>query len=167
MSEISRAWLLEASGGMKFAVAEYEMIEYVIAPELTSVPLTPEYCSSIILWNDHMVPVVNFGILTSEESSHMHSVSVLAYQENPQDDLKYIAISLQQPPAKVSISDDQACDIQQIDNDIWRMLSISCFTEQGIAVPILGIKNLASSEFSHELNEFFNQAGQSTDTLAE
>lgn len=151
MSNNSNAWLLEASGGDKFSVAEYELIEYVVAPELIELPLTPDYCSTILLWHERMVPVVNFGIMMAEENPLLHSVAILAYQENPGDDLNYIGVSMQMPPLKINISDNQAASVQEVDNTVWRALSVSCYKEQDAVIPILGVQILGSESFRQSL----------------
>ncbi|MFW2374448.1 MAG: hypothetical protein ACN4GM_15080 [Gammaproteobacteria bacterium] len=154
MSEISNAWLMEASGGHKFAIAEYEMIEYVITPELISIPLTPNYCSSIMLWSERMIPVVNFGLLLGNQDSVTHSVSVLAYQDMPGEDLKYLGISQQQAPVKITVCDDQACALTEYNQDFWQALSASCFKHDDEVIPIINLAILGSPEFSQKAKEF-------------
>lgn len=157
MSSNSNAWLLEASGGDKFAVAEYELIEYVHAPELIELPLTPEYCSSILLWHERMVPVVNLGILMTEENPYMHSVCILAYQKKPGDVLNYIGVSLQEPPIKININDNQTANVQDIDHAVWRALSVSCYKEQEAVVPILGVQILDSASFRERIGSLLDE----------
>lgn len=156
MSKKTDAWLIEASGGYQFVVAEYEMIEYVIEAELHEIPLTPEYASSVLLWQDQMVAVIDFGLMIERVQELTSNISLLAYQETAGDALKYISVALRSPPKKITIDDVQMCE-QEAPNPFWDYLSDSWFTYEGDAVPVLNVQRLGSTEFSLMVEGFRDQ----------
>lgn len=158
MSNLSNAWLIEASGGHKFAIAEYELIEYVMEPERIEIPLAADYASSILLWQEHMVPVLDFNSLINKQIISSPSISIIAYQTTPGEDLEYIGIELQQAPTKITISDEQASEPEDFDKGIWQLLSNSWFTHQQQSIPIINISLLASAELNEQLQKLIAPA---------
>jgi len=158
MPNQSSAWLIETTGGYKFAIAEYELIEYVMEPERQHIPLAPAYASSILLWQEKMIPIIDFGQLIPAQSHINTSVAVLAYQLKPGDELQYMGIEIKQAPKKIFIDDAQVCDSQDIDRGIWQFLSNSWFSYDNEALPIINISTLASAEFSQKAAQFISTA---------
>lgn len=154
MPNQSSAWLIETTGGFKFAIAEYELIEYVMEPERQHIPLAPAYASSILLWQENMLPIIDFGQLVSAEDYTKSSVAVLAYQLSSGEELQYMAVELQQAPTKILIDDTQVCEPLSIDRGLWQFLSNSWFSYNNEALPIINISTLASAEFSQKVTQF-------------
>jgi len=154
MPNQSSAWLIETTGGYKFAIAEYELIEYVMEPQRQHIPLAPTYASSILLWQENMLPIIDFGQLVAAQSYAKSSVAVLAYQINTGEELHYMAVELQQAPKKILIDDAQVCEPLSTDRGIWHFLSSSWFSYDNEALPIINIRTLASVEFSQKITQF-------------
>lgn len=148
MSNSSSAWLIETNSGHTFAIAEYELIEYVMEPERHEIPLTPDYASSILLWQESMIPVIDFSKLIKQTQSTVSTISILAYQTEPGAALDYIGIELNHAPVKIAIDDIQVCESQDLDNGLWDSIANSWFMHQQEAVPIINIASLDSAEFS-------------------
>ena len=100
MSNTSNAWLIEINSGHTFAIAEYELIEYVMEPVRYEIPSTPAYASSLLLWQESMVAVIDFSLLINQQQADKSTVGVLAYQSKAGETLKYIGIELSSPPCK-------------------------------------------------------------------
>lgn len=148
MSNSSNAWLIETNSGHTFAIAEYELIEFLMEPVRHEIPLTPAYASSLLLWQESMVVVIDFSLLINQQPLDKSTVGVLAYQNNPGDELKYIGIELNSPPVKITIEDSQACEPQDTNDGLWTQISNSWFMQQDQATPIVNIASLDSPEFS-------------------
>ena len=148
MSNTSNAWLIETNGGHQFAIAEYELIEFIMAPERHVIPLTPNYASSILLWQDSMVPVIDFSMLIHQQQESLSTIGILAYQTEPGSALNYIGVELNNAPVKIAIEDDQVCESQDTDTGLWKIIANSWFMHQQQALPIINIATLDSTEFS-------------------
>ncbi|ETX00863.1 MAG: hypothetical protein ETSY1_09635 [Candidatus Entotheonella factor] len=157
MTTSHSAWLLVPYGVQPFAVAAHEVIEYLnrIVPQ--DVPTTPEYCSSVLFWRDHIVPLMDFGACTGhplvQEERH---AAILAYQLEPATPLHYVAIALQEPPTRIWVSDDMACDLPEAHAMLWQRLAKSCFTNNGVATPIVSLEQLCSAAFRSDLENLEN-----------
>lgn len=154
MSNTSNAWLIETTNGYKFAIAEYELIEYVMEPERHEIPLTPAYASSILLWQDSMVPVIDFGLLISRQLTDLSTLAILAYQTEPGAALNYIGVELNNAPIKITVEDNQMCEPEDSDNGLWTSIANSWFMYQQQALPIINIAALDSEEFSQFAKAF-------------
>jgi len=148
MSNTSSAWLIETNSGHQFAIAEYELIEYIMEPERHEIPLTPVYASSILLWQDSMVPVIDFSLLINQQQTRLTTVSILAYQTEPGLALNYIGVELNRAPVKITIEDNQICEAQDSDNGLWASIANSWITHQQQPTPIINIASLDTAEFS-------------------
>lgn len=148
MGKPSKAWLLTPYGVQPFAVAGHEIIEYLNVAQLHAVPTTPAHCRAAIFWRNRIVPLLDFGPLNGlYRTSATPSVAVLAYQVAPGTPLDYIAIALLEPPVKIDVDDETACDLPQEQATLWSLLVASCFSREGMATPIVSVVRLDSAEF--------------------
>ena len=155
MAENSVAWLMISSGNKQFAVAEHEMIEYITSPVLHNIPLSPRYNTSIMFWREQILPVFNLGLLPGQVvDAPGNRLSVLAYQTRPREPLKYIGVTLCEAPSRIQVNDNQICELPEQDMNLWQHLTLSCFSHDGIATPILDITFLCSSEFRDLVLEY-------------
>ena len=76
MTESNSAWRLVVGEGMQVAVSDYEMIEYVIDPQLHPVPITPTHCSNAMLWREQIIPVMDIPVLFGKPPCANVSVAV-------------------------------------------------------------------------------------------
>lgn len=158
MSNTSNAWLIETNGGHTFAIAEYELIEYVMEPVRHEIPSTPAYASSLLLWQESMVAVIDFSLLINQQQTDKSTVGILAYQTKPGETLKYIGIELNSPPVKITIEDSQTCEPQDTNEGFWAHISNGWFMQQDQAIPIVSIALLDSAEFSDFAKALHTQA---------
>lgn len=139
------AWLLRATGNMTLAVAQHEMIEYLTQARCQRVPLANAHCEDLAVWRDRLVPVLDFArLVTGGKGAARHALSIVAYQPRAQQPLEYLGIWTDTAPSKITVSDDQACELPPA----WRderlqKLALSCFSHEERTVPILNLANLA------------------------
>lgn len=150
-TDTNSAWRLVVGEGIQIAVTDYEMVEYVIDPQLYPVPITPVHCSNAMLWREQIVPVMDFSLLFGKTPcvNSPVTVAVVAYQIKPLEPLDYLGLLTQEPPARVTVVDDQACDLPTSDNDFWESmgLAFACFYCDNQPVPIIDIAHLCSESF--------------------
>ena len=140
------AWLLSAAGGVTFAVTQHEMIEYLTHARCQRVPLTNPHCQYLALWRDRLVPVLDFAPLFArgKGTAQRASLSIVAYQSNPRQPLDYLGIWIDEAPSRITVSDDQACDLPpDWCDERLQKLALSCFLHAEQPVPILNVANLA------------------------
>ncbi len=154
MSKKTSAWLIEANGGYRFVVAEYEMIEYIMSPQLTAIPLTPEYARSVIHWQDTYVAVLDFGLLIERVHELNFNTSVLAYQTEPGKPLQHLAVALRRPPQKIVVDDSQLSEADTSRCSLWRYLSSAWIEHENEILPILDVQKLASDDFAQRVKRF-------------
>jgi chemotaxis signal transduction protein len=139
------AWLLQAAGDMTLAVAQHEMIEYLTDARSQRVPLANAHCEHLAVWRDRLVPVLDFArLFAGSKGASQRSMSVVAYQPSARQPLEYLGIWTDTAPSRITVSDDQACELPPA----WRderlqELALSCFAHEERTVPILNLANLA------------------------
>ena len=144
----SHAWILPILPDFKLAVSDVEMVEYLTAPTLIHVPLTPYYCNHVIVWREGLVPVFNLNPLFILPSVHeVHHFGILAYQQAPKTPLQHMAVILSGSPLRVVVDDAQVTDAPEEVEGVFKKLVLSCFTYQDSPVSILNVPYLASREF--------------------
>ncbi len=142
------AWLLNLRGGLSAAVGELELIHIIpFAPLLFEVPVSPRYCRNVVLWHDHIVPLMD---LTARVTSRVveqavpiagmqYLVGIVAHQERAGGSVQYGALSMDKPPVHIQVGAGQACDLPASLQG-WRRIAISCFEHPGHGpVPVLDL----------------------------
>ncbi len=151
------AWRVVVGDGVQIAVADNEMFEYVVDPQLQSVPFTPIYCSNVMLWREQIVPVMDLSLLVSKPPSVKMpvTVAIVAYQTKPREPLEYLGLLTREPPVRVTVVDDQACDLPASDTDFWesKELALACFNCDGQPTPVVNIAHLCSERFRKSIEQ--------------
>lgn len=146
MPDTSNAWMLDIGAGIKVAVAENEIVEYLRSPRVYQVPMTPRHCSSIVFWRgDRMLPLFDLAMLTQPgfEASADH-LGVLAYQTAPKEPIRHLGIALQAPPQRIRVSDADACDWPEDYPESWKALTLALFAREDACIPVLDVPGLDS-----------------------
>lgn len=147
MTTPTPAWLITI-GQHTFALAEKEMIEYVIEPQYFDVPVTPEYCSRVLQWRDSTVPIMDLGRLTGDTThSDVHTLVVVAHQREPYTPLHYLGLVISSPPVRIVVDDEQACDAPEDIHPLLADTSLAYFQHADRAVPVLDLRYLCSEAF--------------------
>jgi chemotaxis signal transduction protein len=149
----SRGWLLKLGIDSFGVVGERELIHVLpYTPRLFIVPQTPEYCRQVMRWEDLLLPVMNlsarfgsnneqpFADSTTELEFEM-LVGIVAYRPDTSGNkIAHGALMLNRIPERVTVSDEQACDIPSGSRD-WAAASLACF-EHPVhgAMPILDLR---------------------------
>ena len=142
----STAWLLALSNGWRTAVGEPEMLHVLHKPTLFAIPCSPFYCHQVLIWEKKLVPVFDLAAwLTGYKASYSNPlIGVVAYQEKLRNTIEYGALHLSSPPRRVSVNDDQACELPDDEID-WRSIAISCFADSDQnPIPILDLSRIFS-----------------------
>ncbi len=145
------AWLLNLRGGMSAAVGEFELIHIIpFSPLLFEVPLSPRYCRNVVLWRDHLVPLMDLTARVTNRvieqavpiAGMKYLVGIVAHQDRAGGDVQYGALSMDKPPVHIQVDAGQACDLPASLQD-WRRVTISCFEQPGYgSVPVLDLPAL-------------------------
>lgn len=145
----SNAWLLECGDSLTFAVGDHEIVECLQAVHFYPVPAAPHYCSSVIAWQDRLVPVMDIGAIFQVHSQREAPfVCLLSYQQAPRQPLQYLAVPINRTPGKIVVDDDQVCEAPPgSDSALLQSISLCCFSHADQPVPIVDIAKLCSGEF--------------------
>ena len=135
----SNAWLLTFNNKDSVAIGEKELLHIITEPELHYVPKAKKYCQNIISWQDQILPVTNInGYVNNSEAKLSNIIGIVAYRPTDTDEIKYSAIDLTGIPKKITVNDEQAC---QITDEIkqWKPYSVACFNYNDKATPIINL----------------------------
>ena len=160
----SDAWLLKCSDTVTIAVSDLEMVEYIDGPIQFEVPGSPEYCSSVLLWHENLVPIMDVAVLLGHPPDEMKTrLSLLTYQEIPGAALQQLAISVVRTPQKIRVDDGQACELpEEVNSSVLMPICLSCFSHDDQPVIILDIARICSAEFRDIANDSQNSLVSST-----
>jgi len=140
MSDSNTAWLLDVGNDIRIAVAEPEMVEYMLAPRLHRLPLTPHYCSHVLLWRRLILPVIELTVLfdRSPSAGRAAALTVLRYQKVAHTPLEYFGLLVEKPPHRIIVNDQQACDGPTSDHKIWQTsdLVLAYFSHNEMSTPM-------------------------------
>lgn len=140
------AWLLEVVPGIMVAVGQFEVIHIVDRPEYFAIPHAPKYCSSVVMWNDKIVPVLDLPswLTGHEQPGGPDIVAIVAYQ-SVHDEYLYGGIGVSSIPALCRVTNEQFCELPD-NTEKWHRISLSCFkSEKGQVVPVLNLASIFSS----------------------
>lgn len=151
---VSDAWLLEPNDSLLMAIGDHEMVEFVQAVTSFPVPGSPDYCRSVVFWQNNLVPVIDMGVILGKPALDASAfVSLVAYQQQPGLPLQYLAIKVTTAPEKIRVDDAQVSEIpDELSNSLLMPVCYSCFTHRDRQVVILDIAGLCSAEFRDLVN---------------
>lgn len=147
---MTEAWLLECGNSLALAVGDHEMAEYVQPQQTWTVPGAPDYCASIMVWQNNIVPIMDISALESGAMRHgeQSHVCILHYQEAPGQPLQHLAVRVSRAPQKVKVDDRQACEFPaSLESGKLGEVTLTCFSHDGLPVLIVDIARLCSAEF--------------------
>lgn len=149
-TKTSRAWLLDFSGGLQAAVGYHEMWEVLTSPTLFEVPCTPRYCSEVFIFQNYILPLLDLSYMLKGQKiipAMTHIVGIAVYQDEPTHPIRYACLRLATMPSSIYVNDDQACDLPN-HQLFWEPLALSCFSRDGVVIPIINLAYLFSEEFN-------------------
>jgi len=150
-AKTSRAWLLDFGNGLQAAVGNHEMWQVILTPTLFDVPVAPTYCDHVLVFQGHVLPVVNIPNLLGYELTPTVDKSVVGiavFQDNPANPIHYGCLLLANMPQNIYVSDDSACELP-IDKIYWEPLAISSFSHNDETIPIINLATLFSEKIVH------------------
>ena len=147
----SNAWLLECGDALTVAVSDHEIVECVQPERYFRIPGTPDYCCSVLAWQDKLVPVMDMAAALHDDhraQSEWLFACLLSYQLAPKQPLQYLALRISQAPQKIQVDDEQVCEVPTGGiSQLLASVSFCCFSHQQLPVAILDIAKLCSEEF--------------------
>jgi chemotaxis signal transduction protein len=126
------------------------MAEYVQDRSFYTVPGSPGYCSSVLVWRNNIVPVMDLSALQFGPAGAQSNslVCLLNYQEEPNAPLQHLALHVARTPQKIRVDDEHACEIPDgLQASVLKQVSLACFNYDGLPVLVLDIARLCSAEF--------------------
>lgn len=153
----SAAWLLQCGNSLSIAVGDHVMAEYVQQQNAYTVPGAPGYCSSVIVWQGHIVPVMDLEVLQGTKASSNQQenplLCILYYQSEPNTPLKHIALRVTGTPQKVLVADENACEVpESLQSSPLGQVNLACFNHDELPVMVVDITRLCSAEFRELAN---------------
>lgn len=146
MAHTSRAWVMDVGAGWRVAAGASHVVEYLLAPETIGVPRTPAHCAGLLIWRDHMIPVIDFAPSPAGHRGaalETRRAIILAYQEAPAQPLRFGALLVTAAPTEAWVSDDMAGQAAQVPV-AFRQVARACFVQQDRVIPILDPRRLFS-----------------------
>jgi len=146
----SDAWLIECDESLSIAVADCEMLELIQAGQCHHVPGSPDYCSSVLVWQENVVPIMNLSALHHGANQQRPGsyLCLLNYQETPNTSLQHLALPVSKAPERIQVNDDQVCELpREYESSLLKPVTLSCFTHHAKPVLILDISGLCSTGF--------------------
>ena len=142
MNTRDNAVLFEFTSGRHAAIGLHEVAELVMSPRLVPVPLAPDYCHSLCIWQDRAIPFVELAPLIGQRSlDKIQLALVVTYFARPNGEQRWGALGLSAYFRMVSVGDDAACLLPQ-DSSAWASIAHSCFQLVDENVPILNLDAL-------------------------
>jgi len=146
--KLNRAWLLDFGRGLQAAVGIHEMSHVLLEAQLYEIPRAPYYCTEVLVFEGMILPVMD--VISLIEQQHIvregHDViGIAVYQEATTGDLNYAAMHLATMPAPLFVDNRDACELPK-HLDYWRPYTLSCFMNEGKAIPIIDFTQLFMSE---------------------
>ena len=147
------AWVLDFGNGRRAAVAHSQQLHLELAPKVLPMLLAPRSARHLLLWNEHCLPVLDFGAWCdqgagADESTARGLLSVYAYA-GKDGTHRLGALWLAQAPVRVDVDDARACELpQQLEQ--WRGLCTACFDDERFgAVPIVDLSRIFETPQAH------------------
>ena len=145
------AWVMELGAGYRAATGVREMVHLLPDPELFDIPHAPPHCRQVLVWEDDVLPVVDLAVWLSGEpqTDHKSHACILGYRPGPGESAMLGALLVAGIPKRVTVADDQACSAPE-QPMLWRELTLSCFSRNGVAIPILNLAALFQGVHSNK-----------------
>lgn len=145
------AWVLNVGVQLWAAVGELELTHVIPhSPTLFEIPQAPFYCRQVLIWEDQVLPLMDFGARLLGETTRRGQataeietlVAIVAYQTQRGVTPKHGAMLLREAPSRVPVGDRQACALPEHPRG-WAALAISCFEDERVGpVPVLDVARL-------------------------
>jgi chemotaxis signal transduction protein len=149
MTDSTNGWLLHLDGGRCAAIGLRNML-YVLPdkPTTYTVPRAPAYAASVLMWQEHLVPLIDLGAylygaarVGSGDSTSQALVGVVACATGAESrsSATFGAFLMSRAPDRIQVSDSQACPLPD-PLAIWAPITASCFLHpQHGPVPVLDL----------------------------
>ncbi len=147
---LSTAWFLQCGNELSIAVGDREMVELVRGQSVHAVPGSPSHCSSVLVWQDSIVPVMDLAILDTGIGIDLSDsyLCLLNYQDEPNSPLKQLALRVSEAPERIQVDDAQFCELSpDLSTSLLKSVALSSFSHHAKTVLILDLAGLCSAEF--------------------
>jgi len=146
---LSTAWLLQCGEKLSIAVGDREMVELVQGQSSHPVPGSPTHCSSVLVWQESIVPIMDLAVLYSGVGLDPQNSypCLLNYQEAPSRPIQLLALRVSEAPERIQVDDAQFCEMSPDLATPFKPITLSSFSHHARTVLILDIASLCSAEF--------------------
>ena len=139
---VGRGWLLDF-GNFQAAVGAPEMLHLLDTPKLYGVPGSPAYCQQVLIWQNHILPVMDLSVRLSHHlpphpGTERKLVGIVAYETTTEVSTQFGSLLLDAIPRQIVVEDEQACPKDQQTQRLGSFV-ISCFTDGSRVIPILDL----------------------------
>lgn len=137
---MSLAWLLDFGAGRFAAVPYRQQLQLLHQPAVQALAFAPAQATQVLIWSEHCVPVLNFGLWCAQVATAQGGVlGLYAYAPAPGAAHRLGALWLAAPPTVVRVDDAQACELPP-ERQAWRAASVACWKDERVGpVPILDL----------------------------
>ena len=132
-----------ACGGSHFALPQHTTLEIVDHPKSIRVPGAARHAIGLLEWQGRRIPLIDAASLLANEPAHSAApryALVVAMQSTPGAPIEHGAIALESLPNSINIDDATWCSAPE--EGRWESMAISCFKQDGHAVPVVDTAKL-------------------------
>jgi len=147
MTGAVEAWCLKTGMDQSIAIPIDYMREYVISPSLVYIPSAPDYCNTMCLWQNLVIPIMDLGILAGNpESTSTAGIVIISYYEKEKTNsvIKHSGFNVYAPPTKLLIHNQELVDLPDDYNSTLLPTVTSCFEHNGQLIYVHNIAHLFS-----------------------
>ncbi len=147
------AWIMKVGESFFASVSQMELVHIVNNPRYIEIPGAPDYCCNIIVWNDNILPVIDFScLINSTTNSTTCDVAAVIIYRDSNNEIQYGGINLANSPELEYVDNSQSCEFPAHTKAL-QTISLSCFkSKSGYEVPILDMNKI----FTGISTEFFS-----------
>jgi chemotaxis signal transduction protein len=153
------AWLLEC-GSLRLLVSPNN-IQHVIesTDKYFHVPMMPAHCNSMLVWQQHVMPVVNVAVWLNAASTSCQYSCIMGWQDIDRGN-EYGVLMTSAFPQRVKISDSNCVTPSAEVAECWQQCAL-CFVQLGNdVIPIIDPARLFGA------SQFKEQQGHSIGMIA-
>ena len=136
------AWHLILENGQHLAIAQQQVLEYLHQVDAIQVPDCAQRCQQILLWRNHMVPVLG---VADDVTRHSHLLVIL-FQNGPHTD--YVALALTSPPGSILVRDGDQCEAADTQTAYWQDALQCCIELENAKIALVDFAGLGNTEAS-------------------
>ena len=148
-TQSAEAWLLEC-GSVRALVSVLNMQHVIEAGQLFHVPMMPAHCNSAMVWQKHVMPVVNIATWMQKPVSTCRYTCIIGWQDI-QRGSEYGVLAATSFPQRTKIYDADCVEPSAELANLWKQCAL-CFVKMGNEIiPVIDPARLfGASQFAEQ-----------------